>query len=73
MNFPTIWHFIKSNLQNGKNVVLLVVAGSFASSPGRQGFKMAVSEDAESFGTVGGGIMEKDLNEFALDFLFGDG
>ena len=72
MDNSTIWHFIKSKLNDGKKIVLLVVAGSLASSPGRQGFKMAVSEDAESFGTIGGGIMEKDLTKFAQKFLSGN-
>ncbi len=70
MNYDSIWHFIKSYLSEGKAVTLLTVAESSASSPGRQGFKMAVAEDAEIYGTIGGGIMEKDMMEFALGFLF---
>ncbi len=30
---------------------------------GRAGFKMVVTEDAEMIGTIGGGIMEKDMIE----------
>jgi len=40
--------------------MLLVVAESTGSSPGRQGFKMAVAADALE-GSIGGGIMEVNL------------
>ena len=33
---------------------------------------MVVTEDAEQVGTIGGGIMEKDMLEYALDLLFGN-
>ncbi len=44
--------------------MLLVVAESSGSSPGRQGFKMAVAED-EIAGSIGGGVMEVRLVEQA--------
>ena len=44
--------------------MLLVVAESSGSSPGRQGFKMAIAED-EIAGSIGGGIMEVRLVEQA--------
>jgi len=67
-----IWNFIHKIINSGKKVVLLTVAESSNSSPGRQGFKMVVSEDADVFGTIGGGIMEKDMIEYSLDLLFGN-
>ncbi len=33
---------------------------------------MVITEDAEQFGTIGGGIMEKDMIEYSLDLLFGN-
>lgn len=72
MSNNIIWQFILNYLENGKKVTLLIVAESSNSSPGRQGFKMAVAEDAEVYGTIGGGIMEKDMMEFALEFLFSE-
>lgn len=45
--------------------MLLVVAESKGSSPGRQGFKMAVTEHDEIMGSIGGGIMEIKLVELA--------
>jgi xanthine dehydrogenase accessory factor len=44
--------------------MLLVVAESSGSSPGRQGFKMVVASD-ELYGSIGGGMMEVKLVEEA--------
>jgi xanthine dehydrogenase accessory factor len=65
-----LWKFILKTISSGKKATLVVVAESSNSSPGRQGFKMAITEDAEQFGTIGGGIMEKDMIEYSLDLLF---
>lgn len=65
------WKFIQDQIEADKKVVLLTVAESSNSSPGRQGFKMVVTEDTELFGTIGGGIMEKDMIDYSLDLLFG--
>jgi len=72
MNNISIWNFILKRLQADGKVVLLIVVESSKSSPGRKGFKMVVTEDAEQFGTIGGGIMEKDMIEYSLDLLFGN-
>lgn len=72
MNNFDIWQFILKKIDSDKKAVLLTVAESSKSSPGRQGFKMVVTEDAEQFGTIGGGIMEKDLIEYSLDLIFGN-
>jgi xanthine dehydrogenase accessory factor len=59
-----IWQFIRARLEQNKLVMLLVVAESTGSSPGRQGFKMAIAED-EMCGSIGGGAMEFRLVEQA--------
>ena len=41
--------------------MLLVVAESTGSSPGRQGYKMAIAVDGELSGSIGGGVMEVNL------------
>ena len=46
---------------------MLVIANE-GSSPGRKGFKMAVAKN-EMFGTIGGGIMEHKLVEYAQSLL----
>ena len=52
-----------------KPCMLLLVAESHGSSPGRQGFKMAVAKDGEMMGSIGGGIMEHKLVALAIDLL----
>jgi xanthine dehydrogenase accessory factor len=61
--------FIETHLQQNQRVVLMVVVESSGSSPGRQGFKMAVAEDGTLFGSIGGGVMEVNLVETAKEFL----
>jgi xanthine dehydrogenase accessory factor len=59
-----LWQFAAERLKRGQSVMLLVVAESAGSSPGRQGFKMIVAED-EMYGSIGGGVMEVSLVEQA--------
>lgn len=62
------WKFVLNRLKNGEDVILLIVAESSGSSPGRPGFKMAVSSSDMS-GSIGGGVMEVALVDRARDFL----
>lgn len=59
-----IWQFAAERLKRAEPVVLLVVADSAGSSPGRRGFKMIVAED-DLAGSIGGGVMEVALVEQA--------
>ncbi len=61
--------FINNKLNASINVMLLCVLESERSSPGRQGFKMALSADGEFFGTIGGGMMEQKFVEKAKHLL----
>jgi xanthine dehydrogenase accessory factor len=63
-----IWQFAAERLKRNESVVLLVVAESSGSSPGRQGFKMIVAED-DLIGSIGGGVMEVSLVQQARDAL----
>jgi len=58
-----LWQFIADRLEKGERAMLLVVATSSGSSPGRPGYKMAVAEDGELIGSIGGGVMEVNLVE----------
>ncbi|MCW8849318.1 MAG: XdhC family protein, partial [Melioribacteraceae bacterium] len=59
-----LWIFVYNKINKNIKTNLLIVADSSLSSPGKSGFKMAVSEDVETYGSIGGGIMEYDiLNE----------
>jgi xanthine dehydrogenase accessory factor len=59
------WLFIQQKLEQEIPVMLLYVLESNGSSPGRQGFKMAVSGDGGLEGSIGGGIMEHKFVEMA--------
>jgi len=71
MKETELWKFILKTISSDKKVVLLTVAESSNSSPGKQGFKMAATEDAEQFGTIGGGIMENGMIEYSLELISG--
>ncbi|MFP5040162.1 XdhC family protein [Parasediminibacterium sp. JCM 36343] len=63
------WQFIHKYLAQQQPVLLLYVLSSEGSSPGRQGFNMAVASDGLFDGTIGGGIMEFKLVEKAKMLL----
>lgn len=63
-----LWEFILTQLENKNPVIFMCVLESSGSSPGRQGFKMAVTE-SEIFGSIGGGIMEHKFVEMAKEKL----
>lgn len=59
---------VRELLQQEQRLILMVVIANEGSSPGRKGFKMAVSKN-KMFGTIGGGIMEHKLVEYARNLL----
>jgi len=63
-NLPA-WQLIYQSLQQNMGVMLMYVLESKGSSPGRQGFMMAVNANGEMSGSLGGGIMEFKLTELA--------
>lgn len=69
MNKINFWEFIHENLQADEPLMLLLVVESGGSSPGRPGFKMAVMADGFIHGTIGGGIMERELAEKAAKLI----
>lgn len=64
-----IWQLIDKSLQEHVPVMLLYVLQSEGSSPGRQGFFMAVNAAGETAGSIGGGIMEYKFVEMAKQRL----
>ncbi len=64
-----VWNLIHKSLQQNISVMLLYVLESLGSSPGRQGFLMAVNANAEMAGSIGGGIMEHKFAEMAKERL----
>ncbi|MGV3696609.1 XdhC family protein [Flavobacterium sp.] len=72
MNVPNMtldfYKKLSETLQSEKRLVLMVVIANEGSSPGRKGFKMLVTKN-RMYGTIGGGIMEHKLVEFAVSLL----
>ena len=64
-----IWQFILSKLNQDSVVYLLTVLKHKGSSPGRQGFKMVISDNDEIYGSIGGGVMEYNMVELCKELL----
>ncbi len=64
-----IWNLISNSLKEKIPVMLLYVMESQGSSPGRQGFFMAVNAEEEMQGSIGGGIMEHKFVEMSKQIL----
>lgn len=64
-----IWNFIENKLNEEKSIYLMVNIESNGSSPGKQGFGMAVCSDGSLHGSIGGGIMEFRLVEQCREML----
>jgi xanthine dehydrogenase accessory factor len=60
------WKLIRDSLENNVPVMLLYVLESNGSSPGRQGFFMAVNSSGQMSGSIGGGMMEHKFVEMAI-------
>jgi xanthine dehydrogenase accessory factor len=67
------WTLITKSLEKKVVVMLLYVLESSGSSPGRQGFFMAVNANGEMEGSIGGGIMEHKFVEMAKERLKAQG
>ncbi len=63
------WNDILSELHHGESVCLMCVMQSKGSSPGRQGFKQFVSSAGNMQGSIGGGVMEQKLVDYAKVLL----
>lgn len=56
-------------IREGKEFVLVMVVNAESSTAGKIGFKMLVLPDGSIFGTVGGGMLEKDIIDTALELF----
>ncbi|MHC1737981.1 MAG: XdhC family protein [Ignavibacteriaceae bacterium] len=61
MNNQEFFTRLEKTIREKKRGALLVVCNTEASSPGREGFKMAVFPDGSMFGSIGGGVMEFNI------------
>ena len=67
------WKLVEQSLEKDIPVMLLYVLESHGSSPGRQGFFMAVNANGDMEGSVGGGIMEHKFVEMTKERLKAQG
>ena len=56
-------------LEAGSDVMLVTVLKATSGTPGKEGFKLALSQDGRMFGTVGGGALEHRAIEDARKLL----
>jgi xanthine dehydrogenase accessory factor len=64
-----IWNFIENRISNGCSISLVVMVDAEGNGPNRPGAKLAVSDDGQRCGTVGGGASEFSLVQTATDML----
>ena len=69
MKSISTWRLIRSSMERNIPVMLLYVLQSKGSSPGRQGFLMAVNATGEMEGSIGGGMMEHKFVEMVKEKL----
>lgn len=64
-----IWNFIYDHISKNEDVILVAVVSHGKGSPGKTGFKMALSKRGNSVGSIGGGIMEYNILKNNLSLL----
>ena len=69
MSDPEIFTRLNQLLSNGKPVVLCTLTRKEGSGPRDEGAKMLVEPDGAVFGTIGGGGMERQLIDDALEAI----
>lgn len=62
------WKYVSDQLHKKQSVMLIVVVDYEKGSPGKTGFKIAVTKEG-SFGTIGGGVMEFNLIQSSRNYL----
>jgi len=67
MKETILWQFVQTELEAKNNVVLASVLSHQKGSPGKQGFKMVVSSSGKAYGSIGGGVMEKNFVEYCAN------
>jgi xanthine dehydrogenase accessory factor len=68
---PDVWEMLVRWRGAGRRVALLTVAETRGMTPRKAGARMLYSEDGETCGTVGGGVLEQTALEAAREALAG--
>lgn len=56
-----LWNFIHYHISKNEPVMLIAVVHHDKGSPGKEGFKLAITRSGDSVGSIGGGIMEFNI------------
>ena len=64
-----IIHAVRAVIADGKRGILVTIVGTRGSTYRRAGARAVIREDGESFGTISGGCLERDLAERARAWL----
>ncbi|MBS0555828.1 MAG: XdhC family protein [Proteobacteria bacterium] len=65
MNSAAFWHTVLARLDAGTPLFVALVVANTRGSPGTLGARILVDADGNTFGTIGGGIMEANLVRMA--------
>jgi xanthine dehydrogenase accessory factor len=60
---------LTAEVKANRNAALVTLVDEEGSSPGKKGFMMVVFEDGNTAGTIGGGIFENRVREYALECM----
>ncbi len=63
------WQYVDAALDGGEDVFVALVAHNSKRSPGTRGAKLCVRADGASYGTIGGGGMELNIIQRAVEML----
>ena len=64
-----ILNFIQDNIQNGIRCAIAIMTDSYGSSPRKEGTTMGIDENGNISGTIGGGVLEKEVIDRAIDAI----
>ena len=64
-----LFESVKSTMERGENVVLCSILASSGSAPRGAGAKMAVFQNGQTLGTIGGGAVERIAAQQAVELF----
>ncbi len=64
-----LFETMKSAMERGENVVLCSILASSGSAPRGAGAKMAVFQNGQALGTIGGGAVERIAAQQAVELV----
>ncbi|NBB80671.1 MAG: hypothetical protein GVY36_14705 [Verrucomicrobia bacterium] len=69
MRLSEFWKRVRVELEAGRSVFACIVVDQQKGSPGTKAARLLLTEAGRQYGTIGGGIMEKELLDSAAELL----